>query len=73
MAPTGTYVNARYALASGNSVNIEIDRLGEITFHFHSPASKADKEEAERMLPDACAEAGLDLSQVEEKRKGKKK
>lgn len=54
-------------------MNIEIDRAGEITFYYHSPATKADKEEAERMLPDACAEAGLNFAEVEERRKGKKK
>lgn len=73
MAPTGTAVSARYALASGNSVNIEIDRAGEIKFHFQSPETKADKVEAEAHLADACAEAGLNFSEVEEKRKGKKK
>jgi len=67
-------VNASYQLASGNRLTIEITHEGEIKELFTSPPSSVDRAEAKAYLADAAAEAGLKMSDIEERQqKGKKK
>lgn len=56
-------------LTSGNRVTFHVDREGEITEQYQQNPSKADRAEAERLLPAALGEAGLKLMEPEAKKR----